>query len=326
VTFGAPPLIVALACLGGAAYRHGSDRRRRLWVGVGACCGLSAAAVLALWVRPSLAGAVRPESRTERAHVLLNLPADRLRAALHAELQPVGLSNCRLERFGEPNDGGYLMCGNLLGSIASGYSYGISGYDQWGCDVARRFNVRVHQYDCFNTTRPACAGGITVFHPECVGPSRRTDEGGRLFDTLESQLAGNGDGANRVVAKIDIEGAEWDTLLRTPSAVLTRIDQLVVEFHGVGQEHQLAVVRRLKEFFVVAHLHVNNYTCSARIDPFPGWAYEVLFVNGRIATVGGAASISPHPLDAPNYSGIADCQTPTSRWSGPGALASRLFR
>ena len=50
-------------------------------------------------------------------------------------LQPVALANCRLERFGEANDGGYLMCGNLLDGVESAYSYGISSYDKWGCDI-----------------------------------------------------------------------------------------------------------------------------------------------------------------------------------------------
>ncbi len=44
------------------------------------------------------------------------------RRALFEMLQPVALSNCRLERFGESNDGGYLMCGNLLAAVQSGYS------------------------------------------------------------------------------------------------------------------------------------------------------------------------------------------------------------
>ena len=72
-----------------------------------------------------------------------------MRTALFAELTPVEVSNCRLERFGEPNEGGYLMCGNLLSSIKVGYSYGIAGYDQWGCDVARKLNLRVHQVRLF---------------------------------------------------------------------------------------------------------------------------------------------------------------------------------
>src|SRR5918994_4781972 len=91
------------------------------------------------------------------------------RQALFEMLQPVALSNCQLERFGEAHDGGYLMCSNLLGDVESGYSYGINGYDKWGCDISEKFKVPVHHYDCFNTTQPACPGGKTIFHAECVG-------------------------------------------------------------------------------------------------------------------------------------------------------------
>jgi len=127
---------------------------------------------------------------------------------------------------------------------------------------------------------------------------------------------------------MDVEGAEWETLLRTPSPVLERIDQLVVEFHGVGLEQQIEVVRRLKEFFHVAHMHFNNYACAERMDPFPAWAYEVLFVNKRITTARGPSALHVHPLDAPNTPGLPDCQIPLSRWSHaiPGPIRFGIFR
>ena len=235
-------------------------------------------------------------------------------------LQPVALANCQLERFGEANDGGYLMCANLLGGVQAGYSYGINGYDQWGCDISTRLNVAVHQYDCFNTTQPACPSGETVFHAECVGETAGIVDG-RRFDTLSSQLAGNGDGSHRVVLKIDVEGAEWPSLLFAPDEVLARIDQLAVEFHWLKDDegrwrqddNYLAVVRRLKQFFEVAHLHFNNASCTEDLTPFPTWAYEVLFVSKPLAVVDPTREVAgPHPLDAPNYPSMADCQ-PTPR-------------
>ncbi len=44
------------------------------------------------------------------------------RQALFDMLQPVALTNCVLERFGETHDGGYLMCSNLLQGVQAGYS------------------------------------------------------------------------------------------------------------------------------------------------------------------------------------------------------------
>jgi hypothetical protein len=234
--------------------------------------------------------------------------AARTRDTLFALLQPVRLANCRLERFGEPHDGGYLLCANLLTAAQAAYSYGISGYDQWGCDVSTRLNVRLHQYDCFNTTQPACPTGDTVFHAECVGGAARTADG-RQFDTIQNQLTKNGDSGKRIVLKIDVEGAEWDSLLATPDHVLDQIEQIAVEFHGVNDEKYLEAVKRLTQFFHVAWLHANNHACEEGIRPFLSWAYEVLFVSKRIAEVDparppeGLAARSPR-----NNPAAPDCQ------------------
>jgi hypothetical protein len=233
------------------------------------------------------------------------------RRSLFELLRPVALRGCTLDRFGEPHDGGYLMCANLLTGVQSGYSYGISGYDQWGCDISTKLGIRVHQYDCFDTTRPACSQGDTVFHAECVSDTPGTDQG-RTFDTIENQLAKNGDAGKRIVLKIDVEGAEWDSLARVSDDQLRRIDQLAVEFHGVDRAKYVSVVSRLKRFFDVAHLHFNNWSCQDGLDPFPAWAYEVLFVRKGLARPDRSAPIStPHPEDAPNNPKREDCQIVT---------------
>ena len=48
--------------------------------------------------------------------------ARKLREAILAELQPVALKNCTLKRFGSANDGGYLMCENLIEPLNAAYS------------------------------------------------------------------------------------------------------------------------------------------------------------------------------------------------------------
>ena len=250
--------------------------------------------------------------RAEREWRETATPAEReqrdARQRLFDELRPVALRTCRLERFGEPHDGGYLMCANLLGAAQSGYSYGISGYDKWGCDISIRRSIPVHQYDCFDVTRPACPSGVTIFHEECVGPTGKTEEG-RLFDTIAGQIAKNGDSGKTIVLKIDVEGAEWDSFAATPDDVLQRIDQLAVEFHLVQDAKFLDVVRRLKRFFHVAHVHFNNNSCQDDLQPFPAWAYEALFVNKRLDTVDPTRSAAGlHPLDAPNNPKWVDCQ------------------
>ena len=233
-----------------------------------------------------------------------------IRRELFAEIQPVRISNCALQRFGEPNDGGYPLCGNLLGGVKAGYSYGISGYDGWGCEVSRRLRIRVHQYDCFDLREPSCPGGQTVFHGECIGTVKET-QAGRPFDTLSNQFAQNGDAAAPLVMKIDVEGAEWDAFLLAPDSTLAQIDQLDVEFHHVDDPKYVETIRRLKRFFHVAHVHYNNFSCDGSLAPFPSWAFEVLLVNKRIAMSDGSSAPSASGVDAPNNAAAADCQTAT---------------
>src|SRR5882724_7020311 len=155
----------------------------------------------------------------------------KLREAILAELQPVALKNCTLKRFGSANDGGYLMCENLIEPLDAAYSYGVGRNDDWGCELSRRYHVTVHQYDCFDPARPTCNGGRFVFHNECVGDRTGYRES-RLFDTLENQIRRNGDTGRRLIIKMDIEGGEWDSLLAAPDELLASIPQIAMEMHG----------------------------------------------------------------------------------------------
>jgi hypothetical protein len=69
-------------------------------------------------------------------------------------------------------------------------------------------------------------------------------------------------------------------------------------------------IERLKRFFIVAHVHYNNYSCDARLTPLPAWAIEVLMVNRRLAkTDGRPGALPPTALDATNNPNGTDCQS-----------------
>src|SRR5258705_11574719 len=273
---------------------------RRVWIGVLA----TVIAVTAVLVGRNQLGvaSVRQGRRVDAAR-RADVPRQ-----LFAEVQPVHVANCELMRFGEPHDGGYPLCANLLDAVKAGYSYGISGYDGWGCDVSRRVHVTVHQYDCFDLRAPSCPGGSTVFHGECVGTTKATEDG-RPFDTLSNQFSNNGDAERAVVMKIDVEGAEWDSFLFAPDSLFARIDQLDVAFHHVEDPKFVAAMQRLKRFFYVAHVHYNNFSCDPALGPFPSWAFEVLLVNKGIAmTDGSPAPASDGVVDEANNPASPDCQ------------------
>jgi hypothetical protein len=232
-----------------------------------------------------------------------------IRAQLLKELRPVTLKNCTLKRYGGPHDGGYLMCENLASGVQSAYSYGIDTEDVWGCDVATQFRVPIHQYDCFTDHRPTCSGGRFVFHDECVGPSKATISG-HAFDTIPSQIAKNGDSGKKVLMKIDIEGAEWDSLMATPDEVLDTFLQMPMELHGVNDAKFVEIVRRLKRRFYLVNLHFNNHACDPASAPLPASAFQVLWVNKRVGVLDpDAPSPAPmSPLNAPDTLLVPDCQ------------------
>ena len=253
------------------------------------------------------------------------------RVALLKELQPVALKNCILKRFGSANDGGYLLCDNLSNGIQSAYSYGVGPNDEFGCDVSKRYGVPVHQYDCFDPARPTCHGGVFVFHNQCIGPRPERDKNQRVFDTLENQIFKNHDTGKRLIVKIDVEGAEWDSLLATPDAVLDQIDQMPMELHlphspylraAVVNERHLQVIKKLKQKFYVVNLHFNNDSCTPFSAPLPAWAFQVLLVNKRVGVLDQAAP-TPAPmsaLNAPDYRGGPDCQPPSDAPETPGRV------
>jgi hypothetical protein len=118
-------------------------------------------AIVASWERPPAppqsAPPAPPPTRFPSA-----FPVEQIRSMLSESLQPVTLANCEMQRFGEERDGGYLLCANLLGGVRAGYSYGISGYDGWGCQVATAST---------RASRPAPAGPPST--PSAWGPRPR---------------------------------------------------------------------------------------------------------------------------------------------------------
>ena len=236
----------------------------------------------------------------------------KLRVAILAELQPIALKNCTLKRFGSADDGGYLMCENLIEPLDAAYSYGVGRNDDWGCEVSRRYHVPVHQYDCFDPARPTCNSGTFVFNKECVGDRSGYKES-RFFDTLENQIRKNGDAGRRLTIKMDIEGAEWDSLLAVPDELLASIPQIAMEMHGFDNPKIVEVLQKLKRHFYLVNLHFNNWSCTPKAAPLLAWAYQTHWVNKRIGVPDSAVPIPApmSPLNAPDSPTWPDCQLRT---------------
>jgi hypothetical protein len=275
--------------------------------------GLVLAVLLAI-VGGGCRGAAPADSAERRTRPVLGdqQNAENIRRALLEALTPVTLKNCTMRRYGSANDGGYVMCENLLQEVKTAYSYGIGGNDQWGCEVSRVLKVPVHQYDCFEPPTMGCPGGQFVPHNECVGPVAETVES-RVFDTVQNHITRNGDGGRRLLVKMDIEGSEWESILATPDDILATFDQLPMELHGTSDPLFLEAIDKLKRNFYLVHLHFNNWACRPDLAPFPANAFQVLFVNKRVGIPGppDPGATAGRLLDAPDNPKGPDCQLPS---------------
>jgi hypothetical protein len=225
------------------------------------------------------------------------------------------------ERFGEANDGGYVMCTDGLESVLGAFSYGISGYDGWGMGVASKYRLRLDEYDCTNLAEPSrCQGCDVHFHPECIlnvyGSPKLN------YKTLAQQLqeSGNGNAADRsLLLKIDIEAAEWDVLADETVENLKKFREVVVEYHGIEQtdKHDLyhKAVQKLEQAgFSVTHLHGNNCCGTTFFGQYS--IPNVIEVTYIPTPPQGCATNIPYrlPQDSPNLGGadLPDAVLPKS--------------
>ena len=140
-------------------------------------------------------------------------------------LQPHAVSGFHKRRLGAMCDGGYVMLDDFAG-VTTALSLGVGPEVSWDADMAA-LGIRVLQFD--NTVpRSPQADPLFVFHPlRVVG--RPTAPGDvTLTDILaRPELVSDRD----VVAKIDIDGSEWELLAATAQTTLRRLRQIAIEFH-----------------------------------------------------------------------------------------------
>ena len=226
--------------------------------------------------------------------------------ALLSTLQPRQAVHAKRRRLGRPRDGGYVILDHENLSDTVLYSYGIGDNDSFDRDFGKRYGVRVQQYD-FSIAPPAEKEGFT-FHQQGISHEKKQN-----CNTLQAHLEQNGDGDKRIFLKIDVEGAEWLSLLHTPESVLKQCNQIVIELHDlsgcgktgnypdVTQAQKIQMLEKITKHFHCWHVHANNYANIHMVDGFkvPD-ALEVTFINQALYPVeGNSTEYFPTKYDQP---------------------------
>jgi len=120
---------------------------------------------------------------------------------------------------------------------------------------------------------------------------------------------------------MDLEGAEWDTLIHTPNSILGLFDQIVIEVHGlatdvskapnkkelcrVSMNKKIKVLRKVNALFYLYHVHANTEGGLYYISWFkvPD-VLELTFVNKKVVKDAEYSKvIFPTEFDRPNTKG-----------------------
>lgn len=222
-------------------------------------------------------------------------------------IQPMSISDVQKIRLGSFGDGGYVQL-DALEDISLALSFGINDNDTWDFDIASR-GIEVKQYDYTIDSAPSSHPLLSFYKLKVAGVA---DEGKiTLQDLIHSHKASE---RPNIILKIDIEGSEWEVFDNTREEDLSRISQILCEFHGLSRLNDSSfytiarrVFRKLHESFIPYHVHGNNNSDIVNIGnvAFPD-VIEVSFANRKIFNATICEEIFPTSHDCPNNHELPD--------------------
>lgn len=206
-----------------------------------------------------------------------------------------------LVRLGPDGDGGYLLPDDLEG-IKYGFSPGVSTESRFEADLASR-GLRVYLAD-FSVDQPAESHPNFVFDKKYVG-SLSNETFMTLDEWKDSKLPGYQDD---LLLQMDIEGAEFETLLAASSKLLEQFRIMIIEFHYLQELFNKPffvltsrVFQKLLQTHSVVHIHPNNCCGSIKSKglQIPRVAEFTFYRNDRFQR-NAYQQTFPHPLDRDN--------------------------
>jgi FkbM family methyltransferase len=175
-----------------------------------------------------------------------------------------------LMRIGGNRDGSYLVPEDLDGIVAC-FSPGVCNFKYFEDVLVDAHGVDCHMCDYssdVDSFHTPLREGKQTFAKKWIGP---TTEGNAIsLDDWIRELAPDGD----LLLQMDIEGAEYRTLLSVPDDTLVRFRIIVIEVHWLAFIQSALVLdnvmapffRKLGRLFSVVHAHPNN-CCGEFVIP-----------------------------------------------------------
>jgi hypothetical protein len=206
------------------------------------------------------------------------------------EFLPFDVVGHSKKRYGRDEDGGYVILDAPLGATHI-LGYGVDKDVSFENQLTEAWNIKAHVFDHTIDAIPP-TGAAVEYIKEGIGPKDEDP----LY-TLETHVSRYVPEGSNFILKMDVEGAEWD-VLRT--ADLSRVSQLIVEFHELQEDHS-DVINKINEMFYLVHIHGNNchnqpWMYIDRVHVMPRYL-ECTYVRKDLVTAVPSTQKFPGPLD-----------------------------
>jgi len=225
-------------------------------------------------------------------------------------LHPVAIGQ-EFIRFGNANDGGYLIPNDLQG-IEACFSPGVSSVSDFENDCAHA-GMKVFLADK-SVDAPAFQNEKFHFLKKFIGLSTNSDFISMDDWVSSAPIENNTD----LLLQMDIEGAEYMALASLSKPLLNRFRIIVIEFHDLHRfwkkdyyQVASACFGKLLENHTCVHIHPNNCcdTVTYQGVQIPTTMEFTFIRNDRVRSRKAQVHF-PHPLDSPNMANLQDVILP----------------
>jgi hypothetical protein len=159
------------------------------------------------------------------------------------------------KRYGQPYDGGYVVCEIPDITYDLFLSGGVADDDSFECAFLDA-HPSLHCYAFDNTE-------CEVNHPRCTFIQKYIATNNNNFETNLHEYIDNHE---TIFLKMDIEGGEYPFFWTLQHDDMDKFAQIVIEFHKPFLPHQAEVLKTISKTHYMVHLQSNNCCGTEIID------------------------------------------------------------
>jgi hypothetical protein len=218
------------------------------------------------------------------------------------KLRPIS-TQYSLVRIGDSGDGGYLIPDDLA-NVDACFSAGCDLKWSFERDLYQKYKIISNIID-EESKRPADLPSNFSYTPAFLG-IKNLPGTKKFSDWVNSFNISHND---NFILQMDIEGAEWESILEIPEDILMKFSILVIEFHNTAS-FRIAkyfdniyqpALEKILSHYVPVHIHGNN---NCGVDHFGNFefphVFEMTFLRkDRLVSSTGYCEL-PNPLDSKN--------------------------